>query len=83
MAELYRIGADTSLDSAASAARRAAALQERGLTTEMLVRAAGRYGGSPERAASVWRAIEKRAQTGVSVRPNRTRRSEKRSGGAP
>lgn len=83
MAELYRIGADTSLDSAASAASRAAALQERGLTTEILVRAAGRYGGSPERAASIWRAIVARAQTGVSVRPDSAWRAEKRSGGAP
>lgn len=62
MAELQRIDDDGALDSAGRATARAAVLQRRGLTRAQLERASASLAGDPERALTVYRAIEQRAR---------------------
>jgi hypothetical protein len=60
MAELHRAEGSTT-DTAALAAARKRILQQRGLTVEVMDRAARALANDPKRAADVFDAIEKRA----------------------
>ncbi len=68
MAELRQVSANRTQDSAQIAAARAAVLQRRGLTTQQLEHAAQVLADDPDRAAKVWQAIAKRADSSA-VRP--------------
>jgi hypothetical protein len=58
MAELHAIEQDATLDSAKKSYARRTALQERGLTPELLERSARALGDDPERAYRIWTAID-------------------------
>lgn len=60
MADLRRIGA-VGADSTATSAARRRVLQQRGLTTEQLERAARALAADPERATAIFEAIQRRA----------------------
>ncbi|MFN2399531.1 MAG: hypothetical protein ABR543_12965 [Gemmatimonadaceae bacterium] len=60
MAHLQVISADPSLDSATRSERRRAVLQDQGLTSEDLERAASALADEPERAVNIWTAIDRR-----------------------
>ena len=62
MAKLQAIEANPALDSAARAAARRAALQERGLAPDDLERAARALAADPERAIKVWSRIDTATQ---------------------
>ncbi len=63
MAELRAVGANRQLDSAARAAARTAVLQRRGLTVAALEARARTIATDPRRAAAVWDAVNKRADS--------------------
>lgn len=60
MADLRRIGADTTLDSMAQDSARRVILRTRGLTADELERAARALAEDPEHAIAVWQAIQRR-----------------------
>ena len=60
MAELRKVQANQTLDSAQRAAARRAALQKQKLTPAQLEQAAASLASDPERAALVWTEIDRR-----------------------
>lgn len=62
MAELQKIQEDPVLDSAAQADARSRVLQSRGLTPEMLERAARALADDPKHAAEIVQAIDRQAR---------------------